>query len=228
MDPIEDCQENVDRTRFISIRSVSMTLALALAVVCAGFLAYGLFQLYSGGDENGSAVGLTTSDQQAAQNLQFSFLRNFVKAPEIRFIDGDNRALTLRNFGGRPVLLNVWATWCVPCRKEMPSLDRLQAKFDPSRFLVLPLSIDAQGVAAVARFYHQLKIKSLRIYVDQSGAALNLLRAPGVPTSIFLDKDGREIGRKIGPAAWDKPETIALLRKHMNFSFNVENTGAPK
>ncbi|KUM27700.1 hypothetical protein AU467_35330, partial [Mesorhizobium loti] len=153
---------------------------------------------------------------ETSKDLQFSFLDQPAQLPEISFVDGDAKPLSLRDFRGRPILLNIWATWCVPCRKEMPSLDRLQAKFDPSRFLVLTLSIDHLGIPVVKKFYQELGLESLGVYVDQSGAALNQLQAPGVPTTLLVDADGREIGRKIGPAEWDSPQTIALLRQHLH------------
>ncbi|MBN9010335.1 MAG: TlpA family protein disulfide reductase, partial [Rhizobiales bacterium] len=138
--------------------------------------------------------------------------------PELKFIDGSEKPLSLANFKGRPVLLNIWATWCLPCRKEMPSLDRLQAKFDPAKFLVLTLSIDRAGIPAVKKFYADLGIKSLGVYVDQSSAALHQLGLIGIPGTLLINREGQEIGRKLGPAEWDSPEVIALLREH----FGVE------
>jgi hypothetical protein len=96
----------------------------------------------------------------------------------------------------------------------MPSLDRLQAKFDPAKFLVLTLSIDRAGVPAVRKFYADLGIKSLGVYVDQSSAALHQLALIGIPATLLINPDGKEIGRKLGPAEWDSPEVIALLREH--------------
>ena len=91
--------------------------------------------------------------------------------PAPKFVQGDGRPISLTQFHGQPVLLNVWATWCLPCREEMPLLNRLQAKFDPANFRVVPLSIDRRGIPAVKKFYADLALKSLGIYVDQSGAA---------------------------------------------------------
>ena len=136
--------------------------------------------------------------------------------PELHFVDRNGRSLSLHDFAGRPILLNLWATWCVPCRKEMPSLDRLQAKFDPSRFLVLTLSIDHGGVPQVERFYQQLGLKSLGVYVDRSAQALQDLHAPGVPVTLLVNEQGQEIGRKIGAAEWDAPQIVSTLRERLH------------
>jgi len=187
-------------------------LSLALAMILAATLSYELYLTFS--SQEATSVESETGIR-SAENLQFLFRDRLAELPDIRFVDGDGRALSLHDFRGRPVLLNIWATWCVPCRKEMPSLDRLQAKFDPSQLLVLTLSIDSRGIPAVKQFYQELGLKSLGIYVDQSGATLGLVGAPGLPTTLLLNEQGQEIGRKIGPAEWDTPASIDLLRQHM-------------
>jgi thiol-disulfide isomerase/thioredoxin len=136
--------------------------------------------------------------------------------PEIRFADEESHGLTLADFRGRVVLLNVWATWCVPCRKEMPALDRLQAKLGGNEFLVIPLSIDRDGVAPVKRFYQELGLERLGIYVDPSGKGSRALAIPGVPTTLVIDREGREIARKMGAAEWDGPEMVSLVERTMH------------
>src|SRR5579863_7632100 len=146
---------------------------------------------------------------------KLSFLDQPRRIPDIRFADGEGHALSLSDFRGRPIVLNIWATWCVPCRKEMPTLDRLQQALDKSALLVLPLSIDRQGAAAVRRFYRQLGLKALGVYVDPSGEAANQIDAPGIPITLLLDRGGHEVGRKIGPADWASPQMIGILRRHL-------------
>jgi thiol-disulfide isomerase/thioredoxin len=135
--------------------------------------------------------------------------------PEIGFTNGDDAPLTLGDFHGRMVLLNVWATWCVPCRKEMPALDRLQAKLGGPRFTVVPLSIDHRGRDVVARFYRELGLKSLGIYVDKSGNAISAVNAVGMPTTLLIDAQGRELGHVIGPAEWDGHAMLSLLSHYL-------------
>lgn len=147
--------------------------------------------------------------------------------PELRFADGEGHALSLTDFHGRMVLINVWATWCIPCRKEMPSLDRLQAAFDKSTFLVLPLSIDQKGASVVLPFYRELGLKSLGVYIDTSGRASFDLNALGVPTTLLVDHEGREIGRRAGAVEWDRPETIAFFRKRIGLPTQRQQAASP-
>jgi thiol-disulfide isomerase/thioredoxin len=135
--------------------------------------------------------------------------------PEIRFTDDEGHALTLADFRGRAVLLNVWATWCVPCRKEMPSLDRLEKQLGSKNFIVLPLSIDRNGATAVKPFYQELGLASLGIYLDPGGRAQSALAISGIPATLLIDREGREVARKMGPAEWDSPEMIGLIRRYL-------------
>lgn len=135
--------------------------------------------------------------------------------PEIAFVDGTGKPRTLSDFRGRSVLLNVWATWCPPCRDEMPSLDRLQKALGGPGFEVVALSIDAGGAPVVERFYKEIGIASLAIYVDSAMRAAGQLRAPGVPTTLLIDAEGRELGRHAGPAQWDGPEALRVISAHV-------------
>ncbi len=135
--------------------------------------------------------------------------------PEVRFVDGDGRTLTLAGFRGRVVLLNLWATWCPPCIREMPTLERLQAKLGGPDFEVLALSIDVGGIPVVKDFYRTLGLKALGIYVDKTARARLALKVAGIPTTLLVDRQGREIGRVAGPAEWDSSEAVKLIRRHL-------------
>jgi thiol-disulfide isomerase/thioredoxin len=135
--------------------------------------------------------------------------------PPLHFEDGVGTAMTLADFRGRVVLLNLWATWCAPCRTEMPALDRLQAKMAGPDFTVVPLSIDHRGRDAVERFYRDLGLASLGIYVDRSGEAAYALEVSGMPTTLLLDREGRELGRVIGAAPWDDAEMVARIKGYL-------------
>jgi thiol-disulfide isomerase/thioredoxin len=135
--------------------------------------------------------------------------------PPLSFVNGDGAAMTLADFHGRIVLLNVWATWCVPCRKEMPALDRLQGKLEAADFAVVPLSIDHRGRDAVERFYRELGLTSLRIYLDPSGNAPYTINAFGMPTTLLIDRDGRELGRVIGAAQWDDAAMVSRIKGYL-------------
>ncbi|MCT9000335.1 TlpA family protein disulfide reductase [Chelativorans intermedius] len=134
---------------------------------------------------------------------------------ELSFVDGDGREMSLADFRGRTILLNIWATWCVPCREEMPALDRLQAKLGSSDFEVVPLSIDRDGLPKVKAFYEELRLKAIGIYVDASGKAAYRLNTVGIPTTLLIDPDGLETGRLVGPAEWDSPELVNLIQQQL-------------
>ncbi|MFZ5673150.1 MAG: TlpA family protein disulfide reductase [Pseudomonadota bacterium] len=131
--------------------------------------------------------------------------------PVFEFADDAGRTLTLVEFQGKVVLLNVWATWCVPCRKEMPALDRLQAALGSDDFQVVALSVDRQGLTAVKRFYAETGIQHLSMFNDASDNALRKLGIFGIPTTLLIDRQGQELGRLIGPADWDRLEMVAFL-----------------
>jgi thiol-disulfide isomerase/thioredoxin len=135
--------------------------------------------------------------------------------PELRFVDGEGRPLTLADFRGKVILLNIWATWCIPCLREMPTLDRLQAKLGGPRFEVVVLSIDIGGIPVVEKFYRALKLDSLGIYVDKTLRAQRDLGIVGIPTTLLIDRQGREIGRLAGPAEWDSKEAIKAIRRYL-------------
>jgi len=162
-----------------------------------------------------SAVGIYYAKPIAPAGFSFPLNTAQYPLPEISFDDGEGRKHTLAEFRGRTVLLNIWATWCVPCRKEMPALDRLQQKLGGPGFEVLALSIDTQGTPAVRRFYDEIGIRALAIYVDPTTRASDMLGVVGIPTTLLVDVQGREVGRRTGPAEWDSPEALALIGRYM-------------
>lgn len=132
--------------------------------------------------------------------------------PELAFADAEGREVTLADFRGRTVLLNIWATWCPPCVKEMPTLDALQAELGGDGFEVVALSIDRAGPEAVREFYGRIGTENLALYIDETSRASATLGAFGLPATLLIDPQGREIGRLIGPAEWDAPGMVAFLR----------------
>ena len=134
--------------------------------------------------------------------------------PNLRFSDGGTPT-SLATFRGKVVLLNVWATWCPPCLEEMPALDRLQAALGGPHFEVVALSIDHGGLPVVQAFFDRTSIKHLQSYMDTFGDASSNLGVAGVPLTLLIDREGREIGRKLGPAAWDDPRMVQLIHSHM-------------
>ena len=138
--------------------------------------------------------------------------------PELTFFDGAGNEVSLADFRGEVVVLNLWATWCAPCRREMPSLDRLQAHFGGDGLEVIALSLDRGDVGKVRDFYDELGISTLAVYHDPQARAGRELGAPGLPTTILIDRSGQEVGRLLGPAEWDSDEAIAVIRALMGSS----------
>lgn len=134
---------------------------------------------------------------------------------DVKFEDGDGHKRRLEDFRGKVVLLNIWATWCGPCRKEMPTLDHLQSQLGGKNFEVVALSIDRGGQVAVKSFYNEIDVQALAVYVDATTEAQDELGVVGVPTSLLIDPEGREIARYTGAAEWDRPEVIDAIRRYL-------------
>ena len=166
------------------------------------------------GERAPSPSMLSARATEAEDGVLFPMHETPQALPDLRFVDGDGRKTSLSAFEGKTVLLNVWATWCVPCREEMPALDRLEAKLGSSAFQVVPLSIDRGGLEKVKQFYRELSLGALPIYVDETGKASQQLATVGIPTTLLIGPEGQELGRLVGPAKWDSPEMIALLQRH--------------
>jgi thiol-disulfide isomerase/thioredoxin len=137
-------------------------------------------------------------------------------APIEPFYDVDGNEVTLEQFGSKVVLLNLWATWCAPCLKELPSLDRLQAQLGGDRFQVVAVSVDRRGIEAVRPYYEKLKISHLPIYVESHDRLAQVLGLQVLPSTIIVGPHGIMAGRMIGAAEWDAPEAIALLRHYID------------
>lgn len=121
--------------------------------------------------------------------------------------------MTYAAFEGKVVLVNFWATWCAPCREEMPSIDRLQATLGGDDFQVAAISVDRRGMGAVTDFFDEISVEHLTPYLDKRGKLAVTHGVIGLPGTVILDRDGREIARMTGPAEWDSPEAIAILTR---------------
>ncbi|HMR31602.1 MAG TPA: TlpA disulfide reductase family protein [Geminicoccaceae bacterium] len=134
--------------------------------------------------------------------------------PALRFIDMQGNEAALGTFKGKVVVLNLWATWCAPCREEMPSLRKLAAELDPRQAVVLALSVDRAAPERVQKFIDEIGgAGDMLVYRDPKAAAARALKVPGLPATILVDRNGDEAGRLLGIAAWDSPEAIEIVRK---------------
>ena len=133
-------------------------------------------------------------------------------APETPFEDPDGAGTSLAEFRGTPVLLNLWATWCAPCVKELPTLDALQER-EGKRLQVLTVSQDMEGRAKVEAFLGKGKYRRLEAWLDPEMALMGTLGVTTLPTTILYDARGREVWRVAGDKDWSGPEAAALLRE---------------
>ena len=133
-------------------------------------------------------------------------------APEASFTDGQGRPVSLGDFRGRVVLLNLWATWCAPCVKEMPTIDNLARIVGGEPIQVIALSVDRGGAATVRPFYERTGVKNLGIYLDSGNKVPRAFSVRGLPTTIVIDRQGREAYRLEGTADWDSKANVAMLR----------------
>jgi len=146
------------------------------------------------------------------QMAAFVFRAARADLPEVKFEDATGKERTLADWKGKVVLLNLWATWCLPCRKEMPALDRLQQELGSEAFEVVALSVDRAGLGGARKFLDEAKVGKLALYADPSARMGSTLRTTGLPATLLIDREGREIGRLLGPAQWDGEDARRLIR----------------
>lgn len=126
--------------------------------------------------------------------------------PDASFTDGAGQQMGLSGYRGKIVLVNFWATWCEPCKLEMPSLLRLQQKLGGKDFVVVAISGDQTGAKAVEPFLKENDLTALNVLYDLNLTSAGIWGVKGLPTTILLDREGREIGRAEGGLAWDTPD----------------------
>jgi thiol-disulfide isomerase/thioredoxin len=139
-----------------------------------------------------------------------------LRLPDLAFEDGDGKPKKLSDWRGRTVLVNLWATWCVPCRKEMPALERLQTKLGGPDFEVVAINIDTRDPEKPKDFLREANLTRLGYFSDQKAKVFQDLkgvgRALGMPTSVLVDGAGCEIATLAGPAEWDSEDAIKLIK----------------
>ncbi len=181
-----------------------------------------------------SSIHASAQEQKcaAASGGAVEGMSNFVltrpasPVPEITFSDGAGGERSLAEFRGKGVILNFWATWCAPCIREMPALDRLQAAVSGDGIEVVTLSEDRGGAAVVEKFFRKVQIRNLPAFIDIRGKALRKLGIIGLPTTILIDARGFEIGRVVGVAEWDTPEAMDFIRQCLTGGDQAIQTGS--
>ena len=208
------------------------TRQIAIMIGCvAGLLAAG-WGIYSiTGEENNPNSAHVVAEQsdsnkvdlpeqipsRVTKDLSKGKLAAFVVKPkrkpiaDVEFTDEEGRLRSISQWRGRVVLLNLWATWCGPCRKEMPHLAKLQKMLGSDEFEVVALSVDRKGAEASAKFLIDIEATALKLYIDSTAKVLGPLQAVGLPATFLIDRQGNEIGRLLGPADWASPDALRLI-----------------
>lgn len=210
-----------DDTKPARSRAVTPSVVVfALLVVGAG--GFGLYEITHRGGKQVAHNGACARSLDLAQAID-PLIRGEVaaltpaRAPRdltaIAFEDADGHKTTIGSFAGKTILLNLWATWCVPCRAEMPALDRLQAQTGSASFGVVPVDVDQLRLEKARSFFKDTGVTSLPYYSDNSADILRALGSQGLPTTVLIGADGCEVATMAGPAQWDSPEAKALIEQ---------------
>ena len=139
--------------------------------------------------------------------------------PQAALHDAEGAELALEDFRGQVILVNLWASWCPPCKEEMPTLARLQALPGGEDFQVVAVAVENAGAAGLRAALERLGAANLPAYKDPDRRLFAALGARGLPTSVLLDRQGNEIGRLSGPAKWDSPPALRLIEDARNGAF---------
>jgi len=152
-------------------------------------------------------------------------MQNFQLAPSTQsrpadtWNDESGKPVSLADFAGKVVMVNFWASWCPPCLRELPSINRLQATLGGKDFTIVALNIDQAGKPIAKRLSRKLKLDKLALYLDPKSAVTKSWKIKTMPTTILFDQKGREVGRLEGGVEWDTPATVSLVK------FFIENPG---
>jgi thiol-disulfide isomerase/thioredoxin len=199
------------------LRLISIAATVAVLAVLAGV--YGIDRLRSNPADAACQPAVNTAARIAplvqGEVAALTVAQTPFRVPDVAFKDAEGRDRTLADWRGRTVLLNLWATWCVPCRSEMPALDALEGDLGGPHFQVVAVNIDTRDPHKPLAFLKEIGVKRLAYYSDQSARVYEDLKtagkAFGMPTTLIVDPSGCEIGDMAGPAAWSSPDGVKLV-----------------
>ena len=199
-----------------------MAIGAVLAGALIGFVAvYGMGGLKRGGSGDSACTGAVDLAKKLAplaygEVAALTMATAPLRLPDLSFEDADGKPKKLSDWRGKTVLLNLWATWCVPCRKEMPALDALQTRLGGKDFEVVAVNIDTRDSDKPRHFLKEANLTRLGYFSDQKAKVFqdlkNIGRALGMPTSVLIDAQGCEIATIAGPAEWGSDDAIKLIK----------------
>ncbi|WP_418219735.1 thiol:disulfide interchange protein TlpA [Bradyrhizobium icense] len=197
-------------------------VAAAGVVGLGAFYGLGSFKRGTGGDPSCTgAVELARKIAPLAHGevAALTMATTPLRLPDLAFEDGEGKPRKLSEWRGKTVLVNLWATWCVPCRKEMPALDTLQGKLGGKDFEVVAVNIDTRDPEKPKNFLKEANLTRLGYFADQKAKVFqdlkNIGKALGMPTSVLVDAQGCEIATLAGPAEWASEDAIKLIKAAM-------------
>ena len=158
---------------------------------------------------NQTAAAPPSKPEQPAQLLDRSAAGK--PAPTASFRKADGSTARLADFRGKPVLLNLWATWCVPCITEMPQLDKLAGQHKALQVITVSQDSGDDGMRKAAEFFARKKFANLKLYLDPDGALMDSFSTASLPTTVLFDKDGKEVWRMMGPEDWTGKKAAELV-----------------
>ena len=199
------------------LRLVSVAVAIGILVVLAGI--YGIGRLRSNPADAACLPAVNAASRIAplvhGEVAALSVAQTPFHVPDLAFKDAEGHDKSLADWHGRTVLLNLWATWCVPCRREMPALDALEQKLGGPDFEVVAVNIDTRDPQKPLTFLKDIGVSHLAYYADQSAHVFEDLKSAGkafgMPTTIIVDRSGCEIGNMAGPAEWASDDGVKLV-----------------
>jgi|SRR5580700_3366645 thiol-disulfide isomerase/thioredoxin len=205
-------------------RLIGTAVALLTLAVIAGV--YGIGHLRSNPANGACRQAVQTASRIApfvhGEVAALALAQSPFSMPDLAFKDSAGRPRTLADWRGRTVLLNLWATWCVPCRREMPALDKLQAALGGANFEVVAVNMDTRDPEKPLNFLKEVGVTHLAYYSDESAQVFEDLKiagkAFGMPTTLVVDRDGCEIGDMAGPAEWASDDGIKLISAVVGYS----------
>jgi thiol-disulfide isomerase/thioredoxin len=197
---------------------------IGIAAVVGALIGIAAVYVTRSGDGNGTADAACAGVPALAKKLDllatgevaaFRAVERGVWLADLAFAGPDGEALTVASFDGQTVLLNLWATWCAPCRKEMPALDRLEAAMGGEKFAVVAVNVDTGNRERAQRFLSDIGVARLSFYGDPSLKVFNEMKSRGLvlglPTTVLIDGKGCQLGVLAGPAEWDSEDARALV-----------------
>lgn len=171
------------------------------------------------GDQNASSTKaelIALDSSMKSGKALFSIYGATSQVPDINIKDEQGNSLSLEDFKGQSLLINFWATWCVPCREEMPELDALQSTKGSDDFRVVIVSVDRGGLETSRKFLDEIGIKNLDLYYDEKAVLARKMKSIGYPSTVLVTKAGRQFGILTGPAHWNSPSAHALIERLIN------------